>query len=69
MEAHARLCGQFGAEDTESVATAPPPLYQQQRFWALAVPCAFTAGMLTFGVTHLIIDPNEVPHCRSHAVC
>ena len=52
---------QFGAEDTESVAAVLPPLYQQRRFWALAAPCAFTAGMLIFGVTHLIIDPNEVP--------
>ncbi len=38
----------------------PPPFYQQLRFWAIAVPCAFTVAMLIFGIVHLITDPNEV---------
>ena len=51
---------QFGDEDAESTISRPPPLYQQRRFWALAIPCAFTLGMLIFGIEHLIRDPNEV---------
>ena len=56
-------CGmlvQFGDEDAESMTSRPPPLYKQRRFWALAIPCAFTLGMLIFAIEHLIRDPNEV---------
>lgn len=42
------------------MTSRPPPLYRQRRFWALAIPCAFTLGMLIFAIEHLIRDPNEV---------
>ena len=56
---------QFGDEDAESMTSRPPPLFRQRRFWALAIPCAFTLGMLIFAIEHLIRDPNEVRQTSS----
>ena len=47
------------------MTSRPPPLYRQRRFWALAIPCAFTLGMLIFAIEHLIRDPNEVRQTSS----
>ena len=57
---------QFGDEDAESLTSRPPPLYQQRRFWALAIPCAFTLGMLIFSIVHLLTDANEVRQASLH---